>query len=134
MQPVVRVGLIPTIRAGIDLKRNQPEQAIESLKPSVPYEGAGHLIPNYLRAQAYLRLHRSQEAAREFQKILDHRYWDATSPLYALSYLGLARALALNEDVLRARTAYEDFFAVWKNADADLPILIEARKEYAKLG
>ena len=69
----------------------------------------------------------------EFQKILDHRGWDPTAYLYPLAHLGLARAAAIGGDADKSRSAYEDFFALWKDADADIPILIEARKEYTKL-
>ena len=124
---------IPTLSAAIELKRNQPEQAIEYLKPTIPYEAAGHFIPNYLRGQAYLRLHRGAEAAAEFRKILDHRGWDVVSQLYQLAQLGLARALAMTGDMSGSRKAYQDSFGIWKDADADLPILIEAKKEYEKL-
>ncbi|PYS58387.1 MAG: hypothetical protein DMF74_23980, partial [Acidobacteria bacterium] len=69
----------------------------------------------------------------EFQKILDHRGWDPLSPLYPLAHLGLARAAVLTGDSEKARKAYQDFFALWKDADADLPILITAKKEYEKM-
>ena len=69
----------------------------------------------------------------EFQKILDHRGWDAFSPMYPLADLGLARAAMLADDVSRARSAYQNFFTLWKDADTDLPIFIEAKKEYEKL-
>ncbi|MEP6719539.1 MAG: hypothetical protein ABJB21_10365, partial [bacterium] len=72
-------------------------------------------------------------AAGEFQKILDHRGWQPTSPLYPLAHLGLARTAALSGDTSKARKAYQDFFALWKDADSDLSILKEARGEYDKL-
>jgi eukaryotic-like serine/threonine-protein kinase len=86
----------------------------------------------YLRGLAYLRARRGAEAAAEFQKILDHKgaNWGRW---YAPSYVGLARAAALAGDSGRARKAYQDFLALWKDADPDLPILKEARQEYAKL-
>ena len=87
----------------------------------------------YLRGKAYLRLKRGAEAAAEFQKILDHRGWGPISYLYPLAHLGLARAAALTGDVAGSRKAYQDFLTMWKDADADLPILIEAKKEYGVL-
>ena len=90
-------------------------------------------MPPYTRGQAYLKLRKGAEAAAEFQKILDHRGWDPISYLYPLAHLGLARAAALTGDVAGSRKAYQDFLALWKDADADLPILIEAKKEYAAL-
>ncbi len=124
---------VPVIRAAIELRRNQPEQAIEFLKAATPYEGGAYFWPTYVRGQAYLRLGKGNEAATEFRKILDHRGWDPLSTFYPLAQLGVARALALNGDVNGSRKAYQDFFALWKDADADLPILIEAKKEYEKL-
>jgi hypothetical protein len=83
-----------------------------------------------LWGQAYLKLKRGAEAAAEFQKILDHRGYAPLSPLYPLAHLGLARAATLTGETSKSRKAYEDFFAAWKEADSDLPILIEAKKEY----
>ncbi|MFN2393964.1 MAG: tol-pal system YbgF family protein, partial [Pyrinomonadaceae bacterium] len=83
--------------------------------------------------QIYLNQQRGTDAAAEFQKILDHRGWQPTSPLYSLAHLGLARAAALTGDTARARQAYQDFFALWKDADPDVPLLQEARQEYEKL-
>ena len=87
----------------------------------------------YLRGQAYLRLGAAAEAAVEFQKILDHRGVGPTSPLYALAHLGVVRAYGLAGETPKSRKAYQDFFALWKDADPDIPILKEAKAEYAKL-
>ncbi|MGB0079612.1 MAG: hypothetical protein WBP87_18780, partial [Candidatus Sulfotelmatobacter sp.] len=118
------------------------------LHSSIPYEladpppfSAGTMYPVYLRGQAYLALARvpransenAQSAAAEFQKILDHPGVIVNFPLSALSHLGLARARALSGNVAGARTAYQDFFALWENADPDLPILKQAKGEYAAL-
>ena len=73
------------------------------------------------------------DAGAEFQKILDHRGWHPTSPLYSLAHFGLARAAQLSGDTARARQAYQDFFALWKDADPDIPVLQEDRREYDKL-
>src|SRR5438876_1204375 len=109
---------VPVIRAAIELRRNQPNQAIEFLKATMPYEAAALFWPNYLRGQAYLRLGKGNEAATEFQKILDHRGWDPISPFYPLAHLGLARANVLAGDTAGSRKAYQDFFALWKDADS----------------
>ena len=97
------------------------------------YESASFYYQNYLRGQAYLGERNGAEASREFQTILDHRGWYPLSPLYPLAHLGLARAATLVGDTAKSRKAYQDFFALWKDADADLPILIVAKKEYEKL-
>ncbi len=86
-----------------------------------------------MRGEAYLAAHQGSEAAVEFQKILDHRSIVGNEPIGALAPLGLARAFALQGDKARARAAYQDFFTLWKDADPDIPILPEAKAEYAKL-
>src|SRR5262245_13699484 len=120
---------LPTIRAAIDLQRGDAMWAIEQLKATSRYEAAAEFWPQHLRGQAYLKLGRGAEAAAEFQKILDHRGYAPLSPLYPLAHLGLARAAALSGDRAKSQKAWEDFFAAWKDADADLPILREAGKE-----
>ena len=113
---------------------------MELLASASPYERA-YPEAVYLRGLAYLRLQKGAEAAAEFQKILDHKgaSWGSTwrypnwGLYYSISYLGLARASALAGDTAKARKAFQDFFALWKDADQDLPILIEARKDYAAL-
>ncbi len=103
------------------------------LQSAYKYEAPGSLVPQYLRGQAYLNLKKGNEAAAEFQMILDHRGWAALSYYYPLACVGLARAAVLQGDTVKARKAYQDFFAQWKDADPDIPILIEAKKEYEKL-
>jgi eukaryotic-like serine/threonine-protein kinase len=122
---------VPVTRAAVELGFGHTDKAIELLKSAAPYERA-YPMSNYIRGLAYLRLRRGGDAAAEFQKILDHRgaNW---GPLYPLSYLGLARGAALEGDTARARGAYQNFFALWKDADPDVPILIQARKEYTAL-
>ena len=124
---------LPTIRAAIEIRKDNAAGAIQLLQAVGTYEAATFFWPNYIRALAYLRQKAGAEAKAEFQKILDHRGWDPTSYLYPLAHLGLARAAVLTGDVAGSRKAYQDFFALWKDADADLPILIEAKKEYAAL-
>ena len=121
------------IRAAVELQRGDPARAIDLLEPAIRYEGASQFWSPYLRGQAYLKLNRSAEAATEFRKILDHRGRAPLSPLYPLAHLGLARAAALVNDTTTSRREYETFFALWKDADADLPILQQARREYAKV-
>ena len=125
--------LIPLVQARIELQRNNPAQAIQLLEITRPYEGHSLFQIAYLRGQAYLNQQKGAEAAAEFQKILDHRGAQPTSPIFPLAHLGLARAAVLQGDKGKARKAYQDFFALWKDADADIPILVEAKKEYEKL-
>jgi serine/threonine protein kinase/Flp pilus assembly protein TadD len=124
---------LPAIRAALELQRGNAGQAREQLQPTLRYEEVAEFWPKYLRGQAYLKLGQGAEAAVEFQKILGSRGWEMFSPLYPLAHLGLARAAALGGDAAKSRKAYQDFLALWKDADADLPILIEAKKEYEKV-
>jgi hypothetical protein len=91
------------------------------------------LYPVYLRGQAHLIAHQGKDAAAEFQKIVDHRGIVLNFPLGALAYVGLARAYSVQGNIAGARTAYQNFFTLWKDADPDIPILKEAKAEYAKL-
>jgi tetratricopeptide (TPR) repeat protein/predicted Ser/Thr protein kinase len=126
---------VPCIHAAVELARGQPAEAVERLRPAARYElgWQAEFRPVYLRGQAYLSLRAGTEAAREFQKILDHRGSAPLSLRYVLAHLGLARAAALTGDTARSRRAYQDFLALWKDADPDVPVLREARAEYAKL-
>jgi serine/threonine protein kinase/tetratricopeptide (TPR) repeat protein len=127
--------LLPAVKAAVELAQSNPARAIELLQVTRQFE-FGQMCgywPNYLRAQAYLRAGQAQEAAAEFQKILDHRGIDLTSCLHPLSQLGLARTAGMTGETARSRKAYEDLFSLWKEADSDLPILKEAKREYEKL-
>jgi serine/threonine protein kinase/tetratricopeptide (TPR) repeat protein len=130
---------LPTIRAGVALERKEPDRAIELLKAASTVElGLAVnltiiLCPAYLRGEAYLMLHDGSRAAVEFQKFIDHRGLVVNFPWGALARLGLARAYAMQGDTAKARAAYQDFLTIWKDADPDIPILKEARAEYAKL-
>jgi eukaryotic-like serine/threonine-protein kinase len=126
---------IPLTQALIDLQRNQPSQAVAHLQVAVPYEfGTGsHLSVNFVLAEAFLQLKDGPKAAAEYQKILAHRGIDPIDLAYNLSYLGLGRAYALQGDTVQAKAAYQDFFGAWKDADPDIPVLKEAKAEYAKL-
>ena len=123
---------LPTIHAALELQHGNAQHAIELLQPALRYEAAAEFWPQYVRGEAYLKLGKGAEAAVEFQKILDHRGEGPLSVLYPLADLGLARAAALQGDATTARKAYQDFFAFWKDADNEIPVLIEAKKEYAK--
>jgi DNA-binding winged helix-turn-helix (wHTH) protein/tetratricopeptide (TPR) repeat protein len=133
---------LPTIRAAIELDHNNPAEAIHLLQGAASYElgavlftadWAAPLHPAYIRGEAYLRLHRGKEAAAEYQKFADH--WGAVRkfPLGALARLGLGRAYAMQGDSAKAHTAYQDFLTLWKDADPDIPILKQAKAEYARL-
>jgi eukaryotic-like serine/threonine-protein kinase len=125
----------PTIRAAIAIDRNDPAKAVEFLETVLPYElgEADALHSAYLRGLAYLQLRQGSEAAVEFQKILDHRGIVINSPIGALAHLQLARAYTMQGDTAKARAAYQDFLTLWKDADPDIPVLVAAKSEYAKL-
>jgi eukaryotic-like serine/threonine-protein kinase len=126
---------LPAIRATIELDRNNPAKALELLQSVQPYDlsnGRG-MWPAYKRGYANLALRKGPEAAADFQKVIDHPGIVQMTITGALSRLGLARAYVLEGDTTKARTAYQDFFALWKDADPDVPILKEAKAEYAKL-
>jgi tetratricopeptide (TPR) repeat protein len=133
---------LPSVRATIELGRNNAGKAIVILQAAVPSElgisanapiTGGMLYPIYVRGQAYLKLQQGKEAAAEFQKILDHRNIVQNFITGALAHLCLARAYVLQGDTAKSRAAYNDFFALWKDADPDIPILKQAKAEYAKL-
>ena len=119
---------IPEIRATLELKGGHAESALEFLKPVELYEAAAEFWPQYLRGEAYLHLGRGGKAEAEFWKILNHRGQDMLSPLYPLARIGLAKSVALEHDPARARECYKEFLAEWRDADADMPALIEAKK------
>jgi tetratricopeptide (TPR) repeat protein len=127
------VVIAPLYRAQIALHGNNAAQALELLESAHRFESSGNFGPQYVRGQAYLELDKGAEAAAEFQKILSHRGWSVRGVLYPLAYLGLARCAVLQGDSAKARKAYQNFFRLWKDADPDNPVLIEAKKEYEKL-
>jgi DNA-binding winged helix-turn-helix (wHTH) protein/tetratricopeptide (TPR) repeat protein len=139
----VHFSYLPTLRALFALKHGEPSKAIELLQTTVPHElGApgssffgffGALYPIYVRGEAYLALRQGPEAATEFQKILDHRGIVVSDPIGAIAQLGLGRAYVVQGDMEKARAAYKDFLKLWKDADPDVPILKQAKAEYAKL-
>jgi len=139
-QTVLKVYWLPTIKGALELNANNSTQSLVFLEAAAPYElgqpaqlQLGTIYPAYIRGQAQLMAHNSAAAASEFQKFLDHRGIVLNFPLGALAHLGLARACALSGDTAKARAAYQEFFTLWKDADPDIPILKEAKAEYAKL-
>jgi eukaryotic-like serine/threonine-protein kinase len=139
----VKFNYLPTVRAFLALNHGDPAKAIELLQVAVPHELGqprssqtgffGALYPIYVRGQAYLATRQGAEAAREFQKILDHRGIMVGDPIGVLAHLNLGRAYALQGDTPKAKAAYQDFLTLWKDADPDIPILKQAKAEYAKL-
>ena len=133
---IVQFIYLPTLRGQLALNHNDASKAIEALQVASPYElGSVYfaLYPVNVRGQAYLAARQGSEAAAEFQKILDHSGIVANEPIGALAHLGLARAYAMQGDIVKSKAAYRDFFTFWKDADPDIPILKQAKAEYAKL-
>jgi eukaryotic-like serine/threonine-protein kinase len=129
---------LPIGRAALAIAEKHPDSAIQLLAPVEQYD-LGNIIPGfaltstYIRALAYLQAKQAAQAQAQFQKILDHKGLAGAAIITPLSHLGIARAAVLANDTAKARTAYQDFFALWKDADPDVPILIQAKSEYAKL-
>jgi len=129
---------LPTARAAAQIDLGHPDKAVDILQPVTPYELGGTgmsaaLYPAYVRGEAYLRLGQSSQAASEFQKVVDHPGIVVNFPLGALAHLQLGRAYARSGDQTNARKEYEDFLTLWKDADSDIPVLKQAKAEYAKL-
>ena len=139
----IRFSYLPVLRARLALNHGDASKAFELLQVAVPHElgvtGSsvsalfGALYPVYMRGEAYLAADQYAEAAAEFQKILDHRGIVANDPIGALAHLQLGRAFALSGDLAKSKTAYQDFLTLWKDADSDIPILVQAKAEYARL-
>ncbi len=137
---IVHFEYLPMIAATMALHSADGKRAIDALAASAPYElGQTNstftfaLYPVCLRGQANLAANQGAAAASEFQKILDHASVVGNEPIGALAHLGLARAYILQGDTAKARVAYQDFFTLWKDADPNIPILKQAKAEYAKL-
>jgi len=139
---VMRVNYLPALRGKLALAHANPQEALDLLRPAAPYDlglpalgfyNWPNLYPVYVRGEAYLAAHQGSEAAAEFQKILDHRGIVLNEPIGALAHLQLGRAYALQGDSAKAHVAYQDFLALWKDADPDIPILKQAKAEYARL-
>jgi len=129
---LVQAVFVPQVRASAALSGGDATKAIELLKPANAYDKVNTAVL-YIRGLAYLKTGRGSEAAQEFQKVLALRGGAPADPLMSLAHLGLGRAYALQSDAQKSRTAYQDFFALWKDADVNLPILKEAKAEYSKL-
>jgi ATP/maltotriose-dependent transcriptional regulator MalT len=134
----LKVYWFPVIEASIAMAQQQPDRALIALEPSLPYElGAPppglSMYPAYIRGLAYLAQKNGPAAAAEFQKFLDHSGVIQNFVLAALAHLQLARACAISGNTAKAKAAYQDFLTLWKNADPGIPILTEAKAEYAKL-
>jgi tetratricopeptide (TPR) repeat protein len=135
---------VPVLRALSALNHGKPTDSVVQLQITVPYELAvnglnfnhfylGGLHSAYVRGEALLAAHRYPEAAEEFQKILDHRGMAGADPIGVLAHLQLGRAFVLSGDTIKAKAAYQDFLMLWKDADSDIPILRQAKAEYARL-
>jgi len=139
----VRFNYVPSVRALLALNHGEPFHAIEVLQTAVPNELGqprsaingffGALYPVYVRGQAYMAARQGAEAVTEFQKILDHRGAVVCDPIATLAYLQLGRAYALSGDQTKAKIAYQNFLTLWKDADPDIPVLQQAKAEFAKL-
>jgi serine/threonine protein kinase/tetratricopeptide (TPR) repeat protein len=139
-QTVLKVYWLPTIKAAIELNANNAAQSLVYLEAAAPYElgepppfQVGTLYPAYIRGQAQLMAHNGAAAAVEFQKLMDHRGIVLNFVAGSLAHLQLGRAYAMAGDTAKAKSAYQDFLTLWKDADPDIPILKEAKAEYAKL-
>jgi DNA-binding winged helix-turn-helix (wHTH) protein/tetratricopeptide (TPR) repeat protein len=139
---IVQVNYLPTLRAKLALLHANPQEALVILGAASPYElglpslnyyNWPNLYPVYVRGEAYLAAHQGGQAAVEFQKILDHRGIVLNEPIGALAHLQLGRAYAMQGDTAKSRAAYQDFLTLWKDADPDIPILKEAKAEFARL-
>jgi eukaryotic-like serine/threonine-protein kinase len=136
---LLKLYWLPTINAAIELRRRNASQALVNLEAAAPYELGNaegfinYLYPAYVRGQAYLLAHNDPAAAAEFQKLVDHKGIVGNFVTGPLAYLQIGRANAMAHDTAKARAAYQDFFTLWKEADPDIPILKEAKAEYAKL-
>ena len=136
----LKVYWFPVLEASMAIAQHAPDRAIIALEPSLPYElgnpppeNAGTLHPAYLRGLAYLAQSNGAAAAAEFQKFLDHPGIVQNFLFASLAHLELGRAYAISGDQAKAKTAYQDFFTLWKDADPDIPILKQAKADYAKL-
>ena len=136
---IMKLYWLPTINAAIELNKGNSSQALKYLEAVAPYELGtadtfiNYLYPAYVRGQAYLRTHNGTAAAAEFQKMLDHRGIVQNFVTGSLTHLQIGRAYAMAGDTAKAKAAYQGFFALWKDADLDVPILKQAKVEYANL-
>jgi hypothetical protein len=137
---LLKLYWLPTIGAAIELKKGNSAQSLALLEAPAPYElgeppplQPGTLYPAYLRGQASLQAHNGTAAAAEFQKLLDHKGLTVNFVTAALAHLQIGRAYVMAGETAKAKSAYQDFLALWKDADPDIPILKEAKAEFVKL-
>lgn len=132
---MLNVLWLPTIEAANALAQRNPDQALADLEAAVPYELSNNLnlLPAYIRGQAYLLAHNGGAAVAEFQQLLEHPGLMHNCLQGALVHLQVGRDYAMHGDIGKARAEYEDFLTVWKEADAELPILKQAKLEYTRL-
>jgi eukaryotic-like serine/threonine-protein kinase len=142
LNTVINHYWLPAIYASIEIRHRNPAKALDVLQATASYElgtplpqfeVGGSLYPVYIRGSAYLLLNKGKEAAAEFHKFLDHRGVAVNCPLAALAHLQLGRSYAMAGDSIKARSSYRDFFFLWKDADSDIPVLKQAKSEYAKM-
>jgi tetratricopeptide (TPR) repeat protein len=139
----LRISYIPALQALFALNQGDPAKSIDLLQTNLPYEAGkprssmhglfGAFYPVYVRGLAYLALHQGTQAAAEFQKIIDHPGLVLADPIGALAHLQLGRAYAMAGDTAKAKAAYQSFLTLWKDADPGIPILLQAKAEYARL-
>jgi predicted Zn-dependent protease len=138
----VQFVYLPTIHAKLSVNRGSALEALDTLRTAAPYDlgestsgvySWAALYPVFVRGEAYLAAHQGKEAAAEFQKVLGQRGIVVNEPIGALARLQLGRAYAMQGDIDKAKVAYQDFLTLWKDADPDVPILKQAKAEYAKL-
>jgi len=137
---ILKLYWLPTARAAIELNKGDWSQVLRVLEAAAPYElgtppplQVGTIYPAYLRGQAYLLAHNGNAAVAEFQKIIDHRGIALNFVTASVAHLQIARAYAMAGDTVKAKAAYQDFLNLWKDAEPDIPVLKEAKAEYAKL-
>jgi Tfp pilus assembly protein PilF len=132
---IINSILLPVVQATIERKRGNLAEAVRLAESVRAYDRGlvTGLMNNYVRGFIYLEQRRGAEAAAEFKKIIDNPGVETYSPAHTLAHLGLGRAAALAGDTASARKSYQDFFALWKDADQDLPVLVQAKKEYEAL-
>ncbi len=135
---MLKLYCLPAIHGAIEISKNNPSQGILDLEAAAPYELGGplgfpYLYPVWVRGHAYMAAQNGVAAAAEFQKLIDHPGVTMNQPIGSLAHLELGRAHALSGDNVKARASYQNFFTLWKDADPDIPILITAKLEYAKL-
>jgi eukaryotic-like serine/threonine-protein kinase len=133
LDTIVQGYYLPAIQAAVELRHGSAAKAVEYLRPANAFELGADLFPAYIRGEAYLGAHDGKAAAAEFEKVLDHPGIVVNAPHGALAHLQLGRAYAMAGDMTKAKIAYQDFLTLWKDADPDIPVLKEAKAEYARL-